>query len=86
MKNIEDSKTYLTVLKNISQGTPVQPEAEKLMIDFEKDIKRQAIRSKNYWYNQAHKDLHDLLSDKIKTLQVLQTQSINSILFNTIND
>jgi hypothetical protein len=86
MENIENSKMYLTVLKNISQGTPVQPEAEKLMNDFEKDINTHAIRSQKYWYNQAHKDLHDLLSNKIKMMQSIQTNCMSSILFNTIKD
>lgn len=36
----ENAKMYLTVLKNISKGTPVQAEAEILLSDFEKSNKK----------------------------------------------
>lgn len=83
MDYIENSKLYLIVLKNISNGTPVQAEAEILLSDFEKNIKKQGLQSKAYWANRARKDLHDLLSDKIKTMQALQSQLVNSILNNS---
>ena len=79
----ENAKMYLTVLKNIAEGTPVQAEAEILLSDFEKNIKKQGLNSKVYWSNKARRDLHDLLSLKIRQMQSLQTELVNSILNNS---
>lgn len=79
----ENAKMYLTVLKNIAEGTPVQAEAEILISDFEKNIKKQGLNSKVYWGNRARRDLHDLLRIKIMQMQSLQSQLVSTILNNS---
>ena len=79
----ENAKMYLTVLKNIAEGTPVQAEVEILISDFEKNIKKQGLNSKVYWSNKARRDLHDLLRIKIVQMQSLQSQLVNTILHNS---
>jgi len=79
----ENAKMYLTVLNNIAAGTPVQAEAEILLSDFEKNIKKQGLNSKVYWSNKARRDLYDLLRVKIMQMQSLQSQLVNTILNNS---
>jgi hypothetical protein len=74
-------QTYITVLSNIALASPVKEEALILIENFEKTIKKQGLKSNEIWQAQAYKDYHDLLSDKIKEIQALQTDCINSILF-----
>ncbi|MGZ9736574.1 hypothetical protein [Flavobacterium sp. GNP002] len=83
MDYTENAKMYLIVLKNISKGTPVQAEAEVLISDFEKNIKKQGLNSAVYWGNRARKDLHDLLTNKIKEMLSLQSQLTGTILNNS---
>lgn len=77
---IENSKRYITVLKNISNGTPVQTEAEELIFMFEQNIKKQGENTLEYWHCKAQNDFHGLLNQKIKYLQELQEKAINGML------
>lgn len=74
-------QTYVNVLINISSNSPVEKEAKILIGIFEKNLSKQGLKSNEVWQAQANKDFYNLLSDKMKEIQALQSNCINSIMF-----
>jgi hypothetical protein len=78
-----NSEIFVTVLKNISTGTPVENEA--LILIEKLQLNKAGIKSKIVWQSEAYKTFYELLESKIKLMQTLQKDCINSIMFQLEN-